>query len=89
MRNARKSGVVLRSGGRGGGEGDGDGGGSIVVFGSGVAGGGCDGRVAVAIDKDKTSLSALKWAIDNLITRDEAVKLIHVKEFPYNSAPGN
>ncbi|XP_043809787.1 U-box domain-containing protein 51 [Manihot esculenta] len=88
MRNARKSGVVLRSGGRGGGEGDGDGGGSIVVFGSGVAGGGCDGRVAVAIDKDKTSLSALKWAIDNLITRDEAVKLIHVKEFPYNSAPG-
>ncbi|WJZ85024.1 hypothetical protein VitviT2T_004593 [Vitis vinifera] len=35
--------------------------------------------VAVAIDKDKGSQSALKWAIDNILNRGQTVVLIHVK----------
>ncbi|KAA8520993.1 hypothetical protein F0562_011666 [Nyssa sinensis] len=35
--------------------------------------------VAVAIDKDKGSQSALKWAIDNLLNRGQNVVLVHVK----------
>lgn len=34
---------------------------------------------AVAIDKDKSSQSALIWAADNLVTRDLVLKLVHVK----------
>ncbi|KAI7749833.1 hypothetical protein M8C21_027498, partial [Ambrosia artemisiifolia] len=34
--------------------------------------------VAVAIDKDKYSHHALKWAIEQLLTRDQTVVLIHV-----------
>ncbi|RVX17520.1 U-box domain-containing protein 34 [Vitis vinifera] len=33
--------------------------------------------VAVAIDKDKGSQSALKWAIDNILNRGQTVVLIH------------
>ncbi|KAM7490644.1 hypothetical protein LguiA_033565 [Lonicera macranthoides] len=35
--------------------------------------------VAVAIDKDKGSQSALKWAIDNLLSKGQTVVLLHVK----------
>ncbi|KAG8390645.1 hypothetical protein BUALT_Bualt01G0105200 [Buddleja alternifolia] len=44
--------------------------------------GGRNGLVAVAIDKDKGSQSALKWAIDNLLTRGQTIILIHVLRRP-------
>ena len=34
--------------------------------------------VAVAVDKDKASQSALKWALDNIVTRGHTITLIHV-----------
>ncbi|XP_008782816.2 U-box domain-containing protein 35-like [Phoenix dactylifera] len=34
--------------------------------------------VAVAIDKDKGSQNALKWALDNIVTRGQTITLIHV-----------
>ncbi|PKU77053.1 U-box domain-containing protein 35 [Dendrobium catenatum] len=40
-----------------------------------------DGRfplVAVAISKDKSSQNALKWTIDNLITKGQTLTLVHV-----------
>ncbi|CAJ1973825.1 unnamed protein product [Sphenostylis stenocarpa] len=40
---------------------------------------GVNGLVAVAIDKEKGSQSALKWAVDNLLVRSSTVILIHVK----------
>lgn len=40
---------------------------------------GVNGQVAVAIDRDKGSQNALKWAVDNLLTRNAIVILIHVK----------
>ncbi|KAF2319278.1 hypothetical protein GH714_014383 [Hevea brasiliensis] len=36
--------------------------------------------VAVAIDKDKGSQYALKWAVDHLLTRGQSVTLLHVKQ---------
>ncbi|KAK7402384.1 hypothetical protein VNO78_14610 [Psophocarpus tetragonolobus] len=41
-------------------------------------GGGGNGLVAVAIDKDKGSQCALKWAVDCLLARGQTVILIHV-----------
>lgn len=41
-------------------------------------GGGGNGLVAVAIDKDKGSQYALKWAVDSLLTRGQTLILIHV-----------
>lgn len=41
--------------------------------------GGGNPLVAVAIDRDKGSQSALKWAIDNILNRGQTVVLIHVK----------
>lgn len=38
-----------------------------------------NGLVAVAIDRDKNSQNALKWALDNLLQRGQTVVLIHVK----------
>lgn len=38
--------------------------------------------VAVAIDKDKGSQYALKWAIDHLLTRGQSLTLLHVKQKP-------
>ncbi|KAK7325349.1 hypothetical protein VNO77_29511 [Canavalia gladiata] len=43
-----------------------------------VVGGGGNGLVAVAIDKDKGSQYALKWAANSLLTRGQTVILIHV-----------
>ncbi|KAK6137180.1 hypothetical protein DH2020_029077 [Rehmannia glutinosa] len=36
--------------------------------------------VAVAIDKDKGSQLALKWAVDNLLVKGQTVILVHVKQ---------
>ncbi|KAF7817175.1 U-box domain-containing protein 52 [Senna tora] len=41
-------------------------------------GGGVNGTVAVAIEKDKGSQHAIKWAIDHLLTKGSTVLLIHV-----------
>ncbi|CAD5318255.1 unnamed protein product [Arabidopsis thaliana] len=38
-----------------------------------------DEIVAIAIDRDKGSQAALKWAVDNLLTPGETLTLIHVK----------
>lgn len=35
--------------------------------------------VAVAIDKDKSSQYALKWTVDHLLSRGQALTLIHVR----------
>ena len=40
---------------------------------------GVNGLVAVAIDKEKGSQNALKWAIDHLLSKSATVILIHVK----------
>ncbi|EPS69919.1 hypothetical protein M569_04840, partial [Genlisea aurea] len=40
--------------------------------------GGRNGLVAVAIDKDKSSQYALRWAIDNLVAKGQTIILIHV-----------
>lgn len=40
--------------------------------------------VAVAIDKDKGSQAALKWACDHLLGKGKRVTLIHVKLKPSN-----
>ncbi|XP_020553494.1 U-box domain-containing protein 35 isoform X2 [Sesamum indicum] len=36
--------------------------------------------VAVAIDKDKGSQAALKWAVDHLLAKGKSVALLHVKQ---------
>lgn len=41
--------------------------------------------VAVAIDKDRAAQSALKWAIENLLSRGQTVLLIHVKVTAHGS----
>ncbi|KAH7848367.1 hypothetical protein Vadar_001994 [Vaccinium darrowii] len=41
-----------------------------------------DEAVLVAIDKDKSSQFALKWAIDNLLSKGQTVTLNHVKQRP-------
>ncbi|KAI5354721.1 PREDICTED: U-box domain-containing [Prunus dulcis] len=43
---------------------------------------GGNGIVALAIDKDKNSQSALKWCIDSLVKQGQTVLLIHVKIKP-------
>lgn len=42
-------------------------------------------KVAVAIDKDKSSQVALKWTLDNLVTRGQSLLLLHVKRSNINS----
>ncbi|XP_076946915.1 U-box domain-containing protein 34-like [Bidens hawaiensis] len=44
--------------------------------------------VAVAIDKDKYSQHALKWAIEQLLTRDQTIVLIHVNNKATTTAGG-
>ena len=41
-----------------------------------------DESVAVAIDKDKGSQYALKWAVDHILSRGQSVTLLHVKQKP-------
>ncbi|CAK7345792.1 unnamed protein product [Dovyalis caffra] len=50
---------------------------------------GRDRTIAVAIDKDKSSQSALIWAVDNLVTRDNVLKLVHVRERQPSPPPAN
>lgn len=40
---------------------------------------GVNGLIAVAVNNEKESHRAFKWAIDNLLTRNANVILIHVK----------
>lgn len=56
--------------------------------GNGTKKGAGNGLVAVAIDKDKGSQHALKWAAENLLTRGQTVILIHVIQ-KTSSAPGS
>lgn len=35
--------------------------------------------IVVAVDKDKNSSSAVKWAIDNLLGNNQILVLIHVR----------
>ncbi|XP_050379833.1 U-box domain-containing protein 35-like [Argentina anserina] len=53
-------------------------GGNAMKTKGGGAGGGGKGLVSVAIDKDKGSQNALRWAAENILTRGQAVVLIHV-----------
>ncbi|KAL9253993.1 U-box domain-containing protein, partial [Drosera capensis] len=46
---------------------------------------GTNALIAVAIDKDKGSQHALRWAIDNLLQRGQSLVLIHVKLRPPGS----
>ncbi|KAL2896555.1 U-box domain-containing protein 35 [Bienertia sinuspersici] len=39
-----------------------------------------EGSVAVAIDKDKGSQYALKWAVDNVLNKGQTVTLLHVRQ---------
>ncbi|XVF48101.1 hypothetical protein PTKIN_Ptkin03bG0164500 [Pterospermum kingtungense] len=48
---------------------------------------GTNGLVAVAIDKDKNSQHALKWAIDHLLQKGHTIILIHVKVKPFSAYP--
>ncbi|KAK1371599.1 U-box domain-containing protein 52-like [Heracleum sosnowskyi] len=60
--------------------------------GGGHVGGEKKGLVAVAIDKDKGSQFALRWAIDNLLSRGQTVILIHVlhkQPNPINDTPAS
>lgn len=43
------------------------------------------GVVALAIDKDKGSQYAIKWASDNLVKRGQTLVLIHVVTKPVSS----
>ncbi|KAM3359524.1 U-box domain-containing protein 52 isoform X1 [Capsicum galapagoense] len=48
-----------------------------------------NGVVALAIDKDKGSQYAIKWATDNLVNRGQTIVLIHVVTKPISSQYGN
>ncbi|KAM7259598.1 hypothetical protein ACFE04_015339 [Oxalis oulophora] len=43
-------------------------------------------NVAVAIDKDKGSQYALKWAVDNILERGQSLTLLHVKQNKTNNS---
>ncbi|WCJ30663.1 Protein kinase protein with adenine nucleotide alpha hydrolases-like domain [Euphorbia peplus] len=46
-----------------------------------------NGIVAVAIDRDKNSQNALKWAVDHILQRGQVVILVHVKLKTSSHAP--
>lgn len=48
-----------------------------------------DRLVAVGVDKDKYSLQALHWAVDNFLTRGQTLRLVHVLQKPINPLQGN
>ncbi|KAL3520671.1 hypothetical protein ACH5RR_018820 [Cinchona calisaya] len=50
---------------------------------------GRNGLIAVAIDKDKSSQYALKWAVENLLVKGQTVVLIHVVHRPSTASAGN
>ncbi|EOY32182.1 Adenine nucleotide alpha hydrolases-like superfamily protein, putative [Theobroma cacao] len=46
--------------------------------------------VAVAVDRDKSSQRALKWTVENFITRGQTVRLVHViPRPPFNPNPAS
>lgn len=47
------------------------------------------GLVAVAIDRDKSSQYALRWAIDSLLSKGQTVVLIHVVQRASLSSSSN
>ncbi|XP_073293339.1 U-box domain-containing protein 52-like [Primulina huaijiensis] len=51
--------------------------------------GGRNGLVAVALDKDKGSQYALKWATENLLTKGQTIILIHVVQRSSSVSLGN
>lgn len=48
-----------------------------------------NGLVAVAVDNDKGSQYALKWAIENLLLKSQTVVLIHVVQKPKSASETN
>ncbi|CAA7054247.1 unnamed protein product, partial [Microthlaspi erraticum] len=53
-----------------------------------------EGNVTLAIDKDKESQSALKWAVENILRRGQTLTLLHVKlkqspSIPYSGSNPN
>ncbi|KAM0939377.1 putative protein kinase RLK-Pelle-RLCK-IXb family [Dioscorea sansibarensis] len=44
--------------------------------------------VAVAVDKDKGSQNALKWALENLVQKGQTITLVHVRTTKGNTAGG-
>lgn len=42
------------------------------------AGGPASPLIAVAVDRDKNSQNAFKWALDNVVTRGQTLTLVHV-----------
>ncbi|KAG2300019.1 hypothetical protein Bca52824_036491 [Brassica carinata] len=48
-----------------------------------------EGPIAIAVDKDKTSCQALKWAVEQYIPRDRTIKLVHVVQRSAVNANGH
>ncbi|KAL0751101.1 hypothetical protein Bca101_033104 [Brassica carinata] len=48
-----------------------------------------EGPIAIAVDKDKTSCQALKWAVEQYIPRDRTIKLVHVVQRSTVNANGH
>ncbi|XP_042037895.1 U-box domain-containing protein 52-like [Salvia splendens] len=48
-----------------------------------------NGLVAVAIDKDKSSMYAMRWAAENLLSKGQTVILIHVLQKPSSNSGHN
>ncbi|KAJ4883536.1 Adenine nucleotide alpha hydrolases-like superfamily protein [Raphanus sativus] len=48
-----------------------------------------EGPIAIAVDKDKTSCQALKWAVEQYIPRDRTIKLVHVIQRSTVNASGH
>ncbi|KAG2333612.1 hypothetical protein Bca52824_004792 [Brassica carinata] len=46
-----------------------------------------EGPIAIAVDRDKTSIQALKWAIENHIPQGGTLKLVHVLQRSANNGP--
>lgn len=47
-----------------------------------------EGLVAVAVDNDKSSQRALKWAVEHYIPRGRCINLVHVKQKSSSSSSG-
>ncbi|CAA7059045.1 unnamed protein product [Microthlaspi erraticum] len=47
-----------------------------------------EGPIAIAVDRDKTSCQALKWAVEHYLPRGGAIKLVHVVQRSAMNANG-
>lgn len=43
--------------------------------------------ITLAIDRDKESQNALKWTVDNLVSKGQTLTLLHVKLKQFPSLP--